>query len=53
MIGRCCTTVSDVVLSGPRVPGDERVLTPEALALVAQLTRRFAPGARPAPRAPP
>jgi malate synthase len=35
--------VSDVVLSGHHVPGDERVLTPAALALVAHLARRFAP----------
>ena len=35
--------VSDVELSGGPVPGDARVLTPEALGLVAHLTRRFAP----------
>jgi len=35
-------TVSDVQLSGGPVPGSERVLTPEALAFVARLTRRFA-----------
>ncbi|HET7425641.1 MAG TPA: hypothetical protein VFJ50_01280, partial [Gemmatimonadales bacterium] len=34
--------VGGVSLSGERVPDDERVLTPEALALVAHLTRRFA-----------
>ena len=33
--------VGGVSLSGERVPDDERVLTPEALALVAHLTRRF------------
>jgi malate synthase len=35
--------VSDVVLSGHHVPDDDRVLTPGALALVAQLSRRFGP----------
>jgi malate synthase len=34
--------VSDVQLLGGPVPGAERVLTPDALALVARLTRRFA-----------
>ena len=31
------------MLSGSPVPGDSRVLTPDALALVAHLSRRFAP----------
>jgi malate synthase len=34
--------VNDVELLGGPVPGSERVLTPEALGLVARLTRRFA-----------
>jgi malate synthase len=43
MTARRHPIVSDVELSGGPVPGDARVLTPEALALVAHLTRRFAP----------
>jgi malate synthase len=40
------SVVSEVELHGAPVPGDERVLTPEALALVAHLTRRFDPERR-------
>src|SRR5512147_3243774 len=39
---RRVSIVSGVELSGGPVPDDARVLTPEALALVAHLTRRFA-----------
>ena len=35
-------TVNDIELLGGPVPGSERILTPEALAFVAHLTRRFA-----------
>jgi malate synthase len=35
------TTVDGVQVTGGRVPGEDRVLTPEALALVARLTRNF------------
>ncbi len=42
MSSRRTSIVSDVELSGGPVAGDARVLTPEALALVAHLTRRFA-----------
>lgn len=36
-------TVAGVVVTGPPVPGAERVLTDEALAFVADLQRRFGP----------
>ncbi|HEX5760941.1 MAG TPA: malate synthase A [Thermoanaerobaculia bacterium] len=35
--------MSPIDLHGPAVPGHERVLTPEALAFVAELQRRFGP----------
>jgi malate synthase len=35
--------VDGIVVSGPAVPGDERILTDEALAFVADLQRRFGP----------
>jgi malate synthase len=41
MAKKRASVVSDVELSGGPVPGDARVLTPEALALVAHLARRF------------
>ena len=41
MTEKRASVVSDVELRGGPVPGDARVLTPEALALVAHLARRF------------
>ena len=41
MTEKRASVVSDVELRGGPVPGDARVLTPDALALVAHLARRF------------
>src|SRR3954447_12339027 len=41
MTEKRASVVSDVELRGGAVPGGDRVLTPEALALVAHLARRF------------
>src|SRR5947208_1831175 len=43
MTAKRSNIVSEVELRGGHVPDDARVLTPDALALVAHLTRRFGP----------